>query len=168
MDYGLTQAETWEAERRIDGTTSRAFLAAHLLTGSAEQAESAVMEAVDSWDPDDDSEEALFERVLNIALRGPISDAPDSPASFLPPELQAVLRLSPQLRRCFVLRILAGLSRQVSARLLRVDCRRVDQYTSAAIKVLPFLTARRSAGVQRATRWLDHPVLYSARTLWTS
>jgi DNA-directed RNA polymerase specialized sigma24 family protein len=148
MNYRLTETGTCETERCNGHVTSRAFLAAHLLTANAEQAESAVMEAIASWDPDDDCEEALFERVLNIALRGQPSDVPDSPASFLPAELQAVVHLSPQLRRCFVLRILVGLSRQACARLLHWESRQVDQYTSAALKVLPFLTGRPNAEVE--------------------
>jgi hypothetical protein len=154
MHDGQTQTQICEMDRRLEGATSRAFLAAHLLTASAQQAESAVLEAIDSWDPDGDTEEALFQRVLKIALRrqsGPAplsSNLPEAGASLLPPELEAVLRLAPPLRCCFVLRVLAGFSRQVSAQLLDLLARQVDQYTNAAMKCLPFLTAQPNAGVE--------------------
>ena len=154
MNYPVTETGTWESQRRVEHATNRAFLAAHLLTASAQQAENAVMEAIDSWDPDDASEEALYQQVLHIALRRegehlpPLPGERDADAGFLPSELRAVTRLSPRLRRCYVLRILAGLSRQACARMLHLDCRRVDLYTNAALKSMPFLAARPNAGVE--------------------
>ena len=94
----------------------RGFLTAHLLTGSIQQAEDATLKGLDSWNPDEEPEEALFQNVLDAAARAQIqANRPDSEASGsnLPNELKAVLRLSPELRRCFVLRVLVGLPSQV-------------------------------------------------------
>jgi len=132
---------------------NRAFLAAHLLTGGSERAECAVMEAIASWSPDQ-SDDELFEQVLRAAVRGTVGDGQsfpnrvDLPGAALPAELQAVLRLAPQLRQCYVLRVLAGLPRQSCASLLHLSAQQVDQYTCAALECLPFLGAPSSAATE--------------------
>ena len=108
-----------EDKQAIEDIVGRAFLTAHLLTGNMEQAESATIAAIDSWNPDDETEE-----VLDVA--GPCH----------PVELQRVLRLARPLRRCFVLRVLVGLPPRVCAKLLRSDSRRVDQYSCDASRCL--------------------------------
>ena len=112
----------------------RALLTAHLLTGSLQQAEKAALDAVDSWNPGEEPEEVLFQNVLDAAARAPSN--PDSSSSHLPDELKAVLRLTPQLRRCFVLRILAGLPEQACARLLCLHSDLVETYTCDALQCL--------------------------------
>jgi DNA-directed RNA polymerase specialized sigma24 family protein len=117
----------------------RAFLTAHLLTGSIQQAEDATLKGLDSWNPDEEPGEALFQNVLDAAARTQIQpNRPDSEASgsYLPNELKAVLRLSPQLRRCFVLRVLVGLPSQMCARLLGLHSDEVDEFTCAALQCL--------------------------------
>lgn len=133
-----TKLETNGAIERI---FRRAFLTAQLLTGSMEQAERAVVEAIGSWNPGEESEEILFVNVLNAALRtqsvhGESSSNKPDAGSQLPVELRAVLRLAPELRRCYVLRLLVGLSPQDCGRLLRLHSRRVDRYTCAALECL--------------------------------
>jgi DNA-directed RNA polymerase specialized sigma24 family protein len=115
---------------------TRAFLMAHLFTGSSEQAERATLEALDLWNPDVETEEVLLHRVVDGAASQVISNRPNLGGAYLPDELRAVLKLAPQQRRCFVLRILVGLPAQVCARLLRLHPRRVDQLTSAAVEFL--------------------------------
>jgi hypothetical protein len=132
-------AATPQAGQGIARMLDRALLTAHLLTGSLEQAEKATLEALDSWNPDDEPEEELLQHVLDAAARAqvePNPDHPDSSGSYLPSELNAVLRLAPQLRRCFVLRILAGLPTDVSARLLGLRSEQVDEYTCAGLQSL--------------------------------
>jgi len=130
-----------ETKSGIEHTMSKAFRTAHLLTASIEQAERAVIAAMDSWEPDG-GDEALFHQVVYAAVRAQVRDIAPSPGepdstAFLPTELQAVIHLSPELRNCFVLRILVGMSRQACARLLDLHCRQVDEYTCAALKRLP-------------------------------
>jgi hypothetical protein len=142
MEYATAGIETCRTQGHIQQTIGRAFLAAHLLTANAEQAESAVVEAMETWDPDDDRDEVLFQQVLGSALQAvecaPSStNHPDSPGSGLPAELQVVLRLTPHLRHCFVLRILVGFSRHICARLRHLHSHQVDQYTRAALQRLP-------------------------------
>jgi hypothetical protein len=127
--------------RSVEHTINKAFLTAHLLTGSIAQAENAVTDALASWDRDKASLEDLFRAVLDGAVRrqdsgAPSSKEPESAGWRLPSELQTVLALPLELRRCFVLRMLAGLSVAMCARLLQLHPRRVKQYTCAALKCL--------------------------------
>jgi DNA-directed RNA polymerase specialized sigma24 family protein len=112
----------------------QAFLTAHLLTGSSQQAEEATLHAIDSWRPGEEPEGVLFQNVLDAALRAPVESNPAD--SYLPNELKKVLRLAPQLRRCFVLRILAGLPAKACARLLGLHSDAVDRYTCEALRSL--------------------------------
>jgi hypothetical protein len=141
----VTERRVWsranEDGNRFDYTFHGAFLIAHLLTGSVEQAESAMLDAIDRWDSDD-GEAALFRQVLDTAVQRPIGyalltfNSTTSPGALLPAELQVVLRLSPHLRQSFVLRILVGLSREACAGMLHVSCARVDEFTCAALRCL--------------------------------
>jgi DNA-directed RNA polymerase specialized sigma24 family protein len=145
MEYVIAGMGTCDTQRRIKQTIGRAFLAAHLLTASTEQAEDAVVEAMESWDPDDDSDEVLFHQVLRSALQADIegvSSSSNDLDSMLPAKLKAVLRLPPQLRHCYVLRMLVGLSRQACARLLHLHSPEVDHYTREALQRLPFIDER--------------------------
>ena len=142
--------------QRLEGAViDRAFLAAHLLTGSPEQAECAVLEAIASWSPDR-SQDELFEKVLHAAVRGAAEDAQslaneaDSPDTSLPGPLQAVLRLAPLVRQCYVLRVLVRLPRKACASLLDLSLQRVDQYTCAALRCLPLLAQPTSAATEYA------------------
>jgi len=132
MQYHAADTATSMCERVM----GRAFLVAHLLTASTKQAESVTLAALDSWNPDEEPEEMLFQHVLDNAASKQDSNRPDPAREYLPDELLAVLQLAPQLRRCFVLRILVGLPAEVCARLLRLSPRRVDQFTCAALQCL--------------------------------
>jgi DNA-directed RNA polymerase specialized sigma24 family protein len=132
-------AATSRAGQAIVRLLDRAFLTAHLLTGSFQQAEEATLDAIDSWRPGEEPEGVLFQNVLDAAARAPVEPNPNNPdpsASYLPNELKAVLRLAPQLRRCFVLRILAGLPAKACARLLGLHLEVVEQYTCDALQCL--------------------------------
>lgn len=141
MTMAAMCAETREGRNVTDRAIGRAFLTAHLLTANRNHAESAVLEAILHGDLED-TEEAFLHRVTCAAIQaeGEYSTDVDQsvPAELLVPvELQAVLDLAPWLRRCFVLRILAGLSRAVCARLLHLNILTVDQYTCQALEYLP-------------------------------
>ncbi len=117
----------------------RALLTAHLLTGNLHQAEEVTLNAIESWRPGEEPEESLFEDVLDAAARArfePDPNYPDPSGWYLPNELQAVLRLAPQLRRCYVLRILAGVPAKACARMLSLPSDMVEEYTGDAIRRL--------------------------------
>jgi hypothetical protein len=118
---------------------ARSFRTAYLLTNSAEEAESAVLAGIESWNPDGESDEALFHKVMCAAARRHHQSEPPVRTGArlrLPEELRVVLTLAPPIRRCFVLRNLAGMSAQVCARLLDLVPNQVDEYAGAAHRCL--------------------------------
>jgi DNA-directed RNA polymerase specialized sigma24 family protein len=128
-----------KAGQGILRSLDRALLTAHLLTGNLQQAEEVTLDAIDSWRPGEEAEQVLFQNVLDAAAQAqvePGTNNPDRSASYMPNELKAVLRLPPQLRSCFVLRILAGLPAQACARLLSLHSDMVDRYACDAVQCL--------------------------------
>jgi hypothetical protein len=128
----------------VEQAISKAFRAAQLLSGSEEQAEIAVLQALDAWDPEDDDPETLFQLALKAAIQNPALPSPML-GSALPVELQAVLKLPTQLRRCFVLRTLVGRSRDACAGLVNLRPQQVDDYNCAALQRLPVLVEQARA-----------------------
>ena len=127
----------------VSNLLDRALLTAHLLTGNLQQAEEVTLDAIDSWRPGEDEEEVLFQNVLSAASRVPVepnSSHLDPASSYMPHELKSVLRLSPRLRSCFVLHILAGLPAQACARLLGLHSDMVERYTCDALRCLAHVT----------------------------
>ena len=112
----------------IDQCLSRLFVAAYLLTGSAKLAAGAMSEGTRlSW------------KAIAAAIQRGTPDAeepPDAASTILPIELRRVLRLSPRLRQCFVLRLLMAMPRQYCAGLLGIDAREVDAASSLAAQEL--------------------------------
>jgi hypothetical protein len=129
---------------------SRAFLTAHLLTGNAAQAERVTLKAIGSWNPEEESEELLFQNVFDAAVRLPVKLKPEAASAYLPAELNAVLCLAPELRCCFVLRVLMRLPSQVCARLLDLHSDTVDNYTCAALRCLGTAASRLHISVANA------------------
>ena len=122
----------------------RLFLTAVLLTGSVQQAEDAVLDAINLIDMEQGTPEALLKRTV-VAAINKRSANPQSPedaksrSSMLPWELLSVIYLSPRLRHCFVLRILHGWSREISASLLGVEASQIDEQTRAAVVRLRYI-----------------------------
>ena len=133
------------AECRVEQALGRAFLTAHLLTANLEQAEQAVCEAIDSFDADcHTADELLHDAIRAVVRRGVL---PGNWNSWpLPGELHAVLSLPPNLRHCYVLRILAGISQRVCAVLLGLNTETVDRFTCEALRLLVFKAAHRDRG----------------------
>jgi hypothetical protein len=113
---------------------NRAFLTAHLLTASVPVAEDITLKAIDSWNPREESQELLLENVVTAALRLRVRGPADTGFS---DHFNAVLLLSPRLRRCFVLRFLVGWSAEACARMLGTSRKRVDDGARLALQHLP-------------------------------
>jgi hypothetical protein len=120
----------------------KAFVAALLLTGSAEKAEAAVLEGIKLLELDE-----TCETLVNETLKAAIEMRPDIESgtaeleqlsSILPRELHPVIHLSPHFRQCFVLRILVGWPREICARLLDLETRQIEEHTHIAILRLAF------------------------------
>jgi len=143
---------------KMNETLEDAFIAGLLLTGSVERAEAAILESVRMSCPDDLFSESLFRRAVHysidqcIELKSKKHNDLDRARSILPFELCCVLNLSQQLRYCYVLRILIGLSREVCAWLLHMDTSQIDQHTCAAMVQLPLIQQRERCFDVRSTK----------------
>ena len=130
---------------------SRTFTTALLLTGSAERAEAAVLEGIRVMDRSRVSAEALLRTTGEASISAKIPcervEEKESASSLLPVELRRVLRLPPDFRRCFVLRVLVGLSREVCARMLQTEIHRVDELVCVSARALAGLSK------EKASRW---------------
>jgi len=119
------------------------FIAALLLTGSAEGAEAAVLEGIRVMEQDGCEGEAFLQGTMAASIasnnRLPAFGEQEHAASLLPAELHRVLRLSGDFRRCFVLRVLVGLSREDCAQLLETEMHRIDELVCASMRALAFL-----------------------------
>jgi len=128
----------------IDHCLSRIFVAAYLLAGNARQAEAAVSESIERLDLAAARNGRLSWKTIAAAI---MRSAPDSePTSeeapiALPVELQRVLRLSPRLRQCFVLRVLMAMPRHYCAGLLCVDAGQVEANSCLAARELASMAA---------------------------
>jgi hypothetical protein len=139
----------------------RTFVMAHLLTASREQAEAASLKAIDVWNPETESAEALLRHGVDAALRRrqvpPETTDSVAGSSYLPVALQAVLKLPPSPRKCFALRVLGGFSSVDCAQLLHLPPSAVEKYTRTAVVHLAKLNRS-----QRKKEHMNHPVEFKA------
>jgi hypothetical protein len=128
----------------IDNCLSRIFVAAYLLTGSARQAETAVSESIQQLDINATRGGWLSWKAVAAAIvrdDAEAGQAPEQPPVPLPVELLRVVRLSPRLRLCYVLRVLMAMPRQYCASLLRIDAEQVDTDSCLAAQELATMAA---------------------------
>jgi hypothetical protein len=123
-----------------DQGLERSFTTALLLTASAGRAEAAVLEGIRVVDAFELSDAALFRETLAASMEANSQKAPaaelEYASSLLPLDLRPLLRLSRDLRSCFVLRVLVGLSREVCARMLRIGIRQIDELVCDSVQAL--------------------------------
>jgi hypothetical protein len=122
-------------------TLCQAFLITSLLTRDATQSESAILSAIASSDPEGVSEHEFILRSAAIALAAQPPARLRAPLR-VPAGLSNVLRLSQSNRHCFVLRTLAGMSRDECSRILNIEVPRVDENTALAAMELSELAFR--------------------------
>jgi DNA-directed RNA polymerase specialized sigma24 family protein len=108
----------------------RTFITALLLSGNTAGAEDAVLDGIGSSGSRENSRDELLDGAVRRALQ---QEESGDVASWLPPELQRVLLLPRQLRQCFVLRVLIGLTGERCASLLGMDVKSVENATLLAI-----------------------------------
>jgi hypothetical protein len=132
-----------------------AFLSALMLTGGIEVAEQTVSTAIATMGCDDSVDELLVATAkCAIQLRGEYSPEAEIPSS-LPPELQRLFLLSSVGRDCFVLRMLMGVTREMSSEILNVDTNEVDEALCRALSDLSGLAGIQSAQARTTERSLD-------------
>jgi hypothetical protein len=116
------------------------FITALLITGSAQRAEAAVLEAIGATNLSEMSAGTLLEGTVSASLVGHVAenrvDLRDPAISSLPAELRNVLNLPADCRRCFVLRVLLGLPLDVTARMLQTETHQIGELLSIATRTL--------------------------------
>ncbi|HEX4169623.1 MAG TPA: hypothetical protein VHZ55_29520 [Bryobacteraceae bacterium] len=133
-------------EAAVSRNIAQMFRTALLLTASVERAETALLQAIQSLHPDDSLADGLLRETVRASTRASVGlpeqqeEELKQASSMVPCELQHVLRLPRDLRLCFVLRFLVGLSRRVCARLLHVKLSQIDEDTFAALRQLSTFT----------------------------
>jgi hypothetical protein len=118
-----------------------AFRAAFLLTGSSEAAETAVLDAIASLDPDRISSDHLLSGTIKLAVRRRATqlDHYVEAGSAYPVELRRVLLLAPKPRQCFVVRVLLGLGVETSSDILGLTTCEVENGLRIAMVELPYV-----------------------------
>lgn len=124
---------------RFEQEIGPSFLAALVLTGSARDAESALMEAIESLQPESDGSILRLSMVAALRLAGvPRRASEECP---LPHELRRLFRLPTDQRRCFAMRILAGIPREQCAELLCLSAEALDKLAGAGARELARISA---------------------------
>jgi hypothetical protein len=122
-----------------------AFLAALMLTGTIDAAEQAVSEAIATSGCGVAVGGLLVATArCAIQLRDEFLPRAEIPPS-LPPELQRLFLLSSVGRNCFVLRMLMGLTPEMSSGILNLHRDEVDEALRRALSDLPRLAGLQSA-----------------------
>ena len=138
LDFGQ-QGHLGFDEPGLDGAIAKAFFTALLLTKSPQRAEAAVAESIDYLNPEEPFEEAVLRGAVCAAIYASAGALPpnqqeeEAALAALPRQLRGVLGFTPNLRRCFVLRILLQLPREVCVRILHLTMKEIDQYTCEAL-----------------------------------
>jgi DNA-directed RNA polymerase specialized sigma24 family protein len=118
----------------------RLFTTAWLLTGNTAQAIDALVKALESAQLSGNMPARLMSRVITFSLQSRSTTEcvhdhhVDSCSLTLPVELQRVLNLPADPRRCFVLRLLLGLTRNDTAALLKCTIPALDQSLRIALQ----------------------------------
>jgi hypothetical protein len=127
------------SEAELDKALRKVFLGVLLLTADFDLAGIAVSESVNALNIDDLTTEALPICASRLGLhlqRDPFNHTHVPSFLALPEELENVIHLPPELRHCFVLGILMGITRPVCAELLQLNEDQVCARTCAAAVAL--------------------------------
>lgn len=129
-----------KTETKLAETLEGVFLAALLITGNTDAAETAVLDGIATLDGTLSSEGLLL-----ATLKSAIGEGHSVPGRIeaipvaLPLELRRVLLLNTKSRACFVLRALLGMSSKMCSDLLQVPIWEVAQRLSDGMQQLAIL-----------------------------
>jgi hypothetical protein len=132
--------ESSTIESVLHEALGKSFIAALLITGSVDLAEAAVMESISLLDVEERCAQALLRGAIKASIRTGNDtgeqrrDELESALAILPFELQSVLHLTPELRRCFVCRLLVDLPLDVCASMLHLEALQIDECTCVSIE----------------------------------
>jgi hypothetical protein len=123
----------------VENHVGEAFLAALMLTGTTEAAERAVSEAIATSGRGVALDELLVATAKCAIQIGDGCLLRAEVPSCLPPELQRLFLISPVGRKCFVMRMLMGLTPETSSGILNLHSDEVDEALCRALSDLPRL-----------------------------
>jgi hypothetical protein len=141
----------WKTKKELTEVLDRVFLVALLITGNMDGAEDAVLDGIGALDGTMSS--GLLLAMLKSAIErgehrsGEIEDILPS----LPLELRRILLLNPDIRACFVLRVLIGMPSEACSEVLRIPIQEIGHSVSDAMQQLAFLGSTTRTGCFRTS-----------------
>ncbi len=141
-----------KTEKELTELLDRGFLVALLITGNMDGAEEAVLDGIATLDGTMSNDGFLLATLKSAIERGEhrsgeIEDIPPS----LPLELRRILLLNPDIRACFVLRILLGMPSDTCSEVLRIPIEEIGHLVSDAMQQLAVLGSRTRTGCGRTS-----------------
>ena len=145
----LLQSKT---EKELTEVLDRVFVVALLITGVMDSAEDAVLDGIAALEGTMSSDGFLLATLKSAIERsehssGEIEDIP----SILPLELRRILLLDPDIRACFVLRILLGMPSETCSEVLRIPIQEIGHSVSDAMQQLAVLGSTARTRYRRAS-----------------
>lgn len=136
----------WKAEKELtEEELGRVFLVALLITGNMDGAEDAVLDGIAALDGTITSDDFLL-ATLKVAIERGEQRFGETEDTFpsMPLELRRILLLNPDIRACFVVRVLLGMPSETCSEVLGIPIQTISHSVSDAMQQLAFLgsTAR--------------------------
>ena len=137
----------WTAEKEPTEVLDRVFLVALLITGNTDGAEAAVLDGIAALDGTISSDGFLLATLKSATERAEQrSDETDDTFPSVPLELRRILLLNPQMRACFVMRVLLGMPSETCSEVLRIPIQEISHLVIDAMRQLGFLASTTRTG----------------------
>ena len=136
----------WKAEKELTEVLDRVFLVALLITGNMDGAEDAVLDGIAALDGTISS--GFLLAMLKSAIERSEHRSLEIEDTFpsLPLELRRILLLNPDIRACFVLRVLLGMPSETCSEVLRIPIQEIGHSVSDAMQQLAVLGSTTRTG----------------------
>jgi hypothetical protein len=142
----------WKKEQELTEVLERVFLVALLITGNMDGAEDAVLDGIAALDGTISSDGLLLATLKSAIERGEQHcGETDDISPSVPFELRRILLLSPDIRACFVLRVLLGMPSEMCSEVLRIPIQEIGHSVSDAMQQLAFLGSTTRTGCCRTS-----------------
>jgi DNA-directed RNA polymerase specialized sigma24 family protein len=134
--HGASAGDRVATNREVFEALPKAFLPALLLTGGIEAAEAAVLDAIAAFEFDYSPGGTLLLETVKSAIRrrSDSRDQSEQAFSILPLELRRLLLLAQDSRNCFVLRVLLGMTPEISSGILNRSVHEVEEALHAGLQ----------------------------------
>jgi NTP pyrophosphatase (non-canonical NTP hydrolase) len=145
----LMQSKT---EKELTEVLDRVFLVALLITGNMDGAEEAVLDGIAALD-DTMSSDGFLLATLKSAIEMGEQRSGETEDIFpsVPLELRRILLLNPDLRACFVVRVLLGMPSETCSEVLQIPTQKIGHSVSDAMQQLAVLGSTTRTGYCRTS-----------------